>query len=149
MGESALQRVLVVDDDPSVCTLVNRVLSTRGWSVTVARSAEEASDLVVVSEWDVVLIDKNLPRTSGLDFAEHVRARQAHAGIVLMTAQPETLTRRGLYDAYLAKPFRSLDELSDTVTQALDRRRRTLEVDELKAKLATVTSSLSPPSGRV
>ena len=147
MGELLERRVLVVDDDPSVCTLVDRVLSARGWSVTVARSAEEADDLVVLTDWDVVLIDKNLPRTSGLEFAEHVRTKQANAGIVLMTAQPEAMSRRGLYDAYLAKPFRSLDELGLSVTQARDRRLRNREVDQLKAKLATVASSLTPPPG--
>lgn len=147
MGEVLERRVLVVDDDPSVCTLVDRVLSARGWNVTVARSAEEADDLVVLTDWDVVLIDKNLPRTSGLEFAEHVRTKQANAGIVLMTAQPEAMSRRGLYDAYLAKPFRSLDELGLSVTQARDRRRRNREVDELKAKLANVASSLTPPPG--
>lgn len=147
MSDVLERRVLVVDDDPSVCTLVDRVLSARGWNVTVARSAEEADDLVVLTDWDVVLIDKNLPRTSGLEFAEHVRARQVNAGIVLMTAQPEAMSRRGLYDAYLAKPFRSLDELGLSVTQARDRRLRNREVDLLKAKLATVASSLTPPPG--
>lgn len=147
MGELLERRVLVVDDDPSVCTLVDRVLSARGWNVTVARSAEEADDLVVLTDWDVVLIDKNLPRTSGLEFAEHVRTKQVNAGIVLMTAQPEAMAKRGLYDAYLAKPFRSLDELGLSVTQARDRRRRNREVDELKARLASVASSLTPPPG--
>lgn len=148
MGEpQTARRVLVVDDDPSVCMLVDRVLSARGWTVTVARSAEEADDLVLLSDWDVVLIDKNLPRTSGLEFAERVRTRQAGAGIVLMTAQPETVSKRGLYDAYLAKPFRSLDELGLSVTQAKERRLRNREVDQLKAKLANVKSSLTPPPG--
>jgi len=138
-------RVLVVDDDRSVCTLVDRVLSARGWSVTLAPSAEDADDLVVLSDWDAVLIDKNLPRTSGLEFAERVRARQPAAGIVLMTAQPDAAMRKGAYDAYLPTPFRSLDELAASVVAAQERRRRNLQVDELKQKLVTVTSSLTPP----
>jgi DNA-binding NtrC family response regulator len=140
-------RVLVVDDDPSVCTLVDRVLSARGWTVTIARSAEDADDLVVLSDWDAVMIDKNLPRTSGLDFAERVRARQPGAGIVLMTAQPDASVRRGLYDAYLPKPFRSLDELADSLVAAQERRRRSQEIDALKQKLVTVKESLAPPPG--
>lgn len=141
--QAPARRVLVVDDDPSVCTLVDRVLSARGWSVTLARTAEDADDLVILSDWDAVMIDKNLPRTSGLEFAERVRARQPGAGIVLMTAQPDPSVRRGLYDAYLPKPFRSLDELADSLVAAQERRKRSQEIDELKQKLVAVKSSLA------
>ncbi|MEW5742404.1 MAG: response regulator [Myxococcota bacterium] len=140
-------RVLVVDDDPSVCMLVDRVLTSRGWAVTVARSAEEAGDVVVLSHWDAVLIDKNLPRLSGVDFAARVRQQQQDAGIVLMTAQPEASSRQGAWDAYLPKPFRSLDELVHSLDTARERRRRSREVDALKEKLSIVRATLGPPPG--
>lgn len=143
------RRVLVVDDDPSVCTLVDRVLSARGWAVTVARSAEEAMDLLLLSGWEAVVLDKNLPRLSGLEFAQRVRERHDDAGIVLMTAQPEAIARQGLYDAYLPKPFRSLDELAESLGTACDRRRRARAVEQLREKLSHVRSSLSPKPDRL
>ena len=120
-------RVLVVDDDPTIVRLEREILRANGFtavtSVGTARAALEA-----LGEADVVLLDHQLPDTSGLEVLDAIRARPHPPAVVMVTAHGnESLAaaalRRGA-DDYLAKDA----SLAEMLPQVLERVRRTREL---------------------
>ena len=127
MAEPVLPRVLLVDDDPDLGRLVQHVLRTHGYqpAVQVATGREALSSLAGI---DIVLLDQQLPDTSGLDVLEAIRTRPAPPAVVLVTGHGnESLVaaalRRGA-DDYLAKDA----ALIDLLPQILERVRRGREL---------------------
>ncbi len=120
-------RVLVVDDDPTMVRLAQGILRANGFgavaAVTTGREALEA-----LGEADVVLLDHQLPDTSGLELLDAIRARPNPPAVVMVTAHGnESLAaaalRRGA-DDYLAKDA----SLAELLPQVLERVRRTREL---------------------
>jgi DNA-binding response OmpR family regulator len=127
MAESPLPRILLVDDDPDIARLVQHILSSHGLGpaiqVTTGREA-----LAALNEVDIVLLDQQLPDTSGLDVLDAIKSRPAPPAVVLVTAHGnESLAaaalRRGA-DDYLAKDT----ALSDLLPQIVERVRRNREL---------------------
>jgi DNA-binding response OmpR family regulator len=127
MAEPTLPRILLVDDDPDIVRLMQHVLTAHGLGpvrqVTTGREA-----LASLEGIDVVLLDHQLPDTSGLDVLDAIRARSAPPAVVLVTAHGnESLAasalRRGA-DDYLAKDA----ALADMLPQILERVRRNREL---------------------
>ena len=127
MAEPTLPRILLVDDDPDIARLVQHILSSHGLDpavqVTTGREA-----LMALNGVDIVLLDQQLPDTSGLDVLDAIRSRPAPPAVVLVTAHGnESLAaaalRRGA-DDYLAKD----SSLSDLLPQILERVRRNREL---------------------
>jgi len=127
MVEPQLPRILLVDDDPDIARLVQYILKTNGLGpalqVTTGREA-----LASLNGVDIVLLDQQLPDTSGLDVLDAIRSRPAPPAVVLVTAHgSESLAaaalRRGA-DDYLAKDA----ALGDLLPQILERVRRTREL---------------------
>jgi DNA-binding response OmpR family regulator len=127
MVDSTMPRILLVDDDPDIARLVQHILSSNGLGpailVTTGREA-----LAAVGEADIVLLDQQLPDTSGLDVLDAIKSRPAPPAVVLVTAHGnESLAaaalRRGA-DDYLAKD----SALSDLLPQIVERVRRNREL---------------------
>jgi DNA-binding response OmpR family regulator len=127
VAERPLPRILLVDDDPDIARLVQHILRSHGLGpavqVTTGREALEALGGV-----DIVLLDQQLPDTSGLDVLDAIRSRPAPPAVVLVTGHGnESLAaaalRRGA-DDYLAKD----STLSDLLPQILERVRRNREL---------------------
>ncbi len=119
--------VLVVDDDPMMSRLVRKILFDNGFTaVKTAATGREALD--ALDGVDVVLLDHQLPDTTGLEVLDAIRARPQPPAVVLVTAHGNeslaaTALRRGA-DDYLAKDV-SLNEL---LPQVLERVRRNREL---------------------
>ena len=117
------QRVLVVDDDPTVTEVVERYLLRDGYDVAVARDGEES--LCLVREWgpDLMVLDLMLPDLSGLEVCRRLRDA-GHLPIIMLTARSEEADRvSGLEigaDDYIVKPF-SPRELTARVRSVLRR----------------------------
>jgi len=102
-------RLLVVDDEPSILESCETVLSAEGYEVVLERRAEEALRRVRAQEYDIVLIDQNMPNVHGLDILAEVRKRNPDTLAIVMTghATAESSVRAmqaGAWD-YLPKPF--------------------------------------------
>src|SRR3954466_15625382 len=103
-------RLLLVDDEEAARYGMRRALSTFGYSITEADSAEAARLLVKQQEPDVLLLDVNLPGMSGLDLLRELKTANGNAPLVIIiTAHgSERLAveavKAGAYD-YLSKPF--------------------------------------------
>lgn len=125
-------RILVVEDEVELASAVATGLRREGYAVDVANSVAEAVDRLVVSAYDLVTLDLNLPDGDGLDLAHAIRTDPAYApgpeGVparILMVTARDSVGERvaGLdegADDYLVKPF-AFTELSARVRSLLRR----------------------------
>jgi len=117
-------RVLVVEDEPKIATLIHRALKRAGLAVDVAGDGEGAVLEAVAVPYDVILLDRMLPGIDGAEVCRRMRAQDVRTPILMLTAMGEIPHRvEGLdagADDYLTKPF-DLDELLARV-RALARR---------------------------
>ena len=127
MADTPLPRILLVDDDLDIARLVQHILSSHGFGPAVqVTTGQEA--LASLQGIDIVLLDQQLPDTSGLAVLDAIRARPNPPAVVLVTAHGnESLAasalRRGA-DDYLAKDA----ALGDLLPQILERVRRNREL---------------------
>ena len=129
MYDAACSRVLIVDDDQRVRTVVAWQLEADGFAVTEAGDGAAALDQIARDRPDLVVLDLSLPGVGGLDVLRRVRAAEGTAPplpvIVLSGRSGETDRIVGLdlgADDYLVKPF-SPGELAARVRSVLRRSR--------------------------
>ena len=104
-------KILIADDDIAMLHMVKQVLSQEGYSVVIARTAQEVLDTVNNLPPDLFLIDLVLPGMNGLDLCKKLRANPATAErpVIFLTGQrdaysaAEALESGG--DDYIRKPF--------------------------------------------
>ena len=77
--------VLIVDDDPAICRTLEKVVSEYGYSTKTAASAEEADQWLSEMQFDVVLLDIELPRMNGVEFLTWALARDAELAVIMLT----------------------------------------------------------------
>jgi CheY-like chemotaxis protein len=103
------QRVLVVEDDPSVRTSLEEILEVLGYQVTAVDGREEALRLPADSHFDLLLSDFVLPDGSGTEIADELRSRWPSLGVIVMSgyAQDEVVEREAARGSlyFLQKPF--------------------------------------------
>jgi two-component system response regulator HydG len=150
-------RILVADDDRSMCELLQAGLVRRGFEVTWRMSAAEALAAISEGDFDVIVTDLNMPGTNGLELCERVTANRPDVPVVVITAFGSLDTavaaiRAGAYD-FITKPF-EMDVLRLTLDRAVQHHRLR---DEVKRLRQAVTESRgfgeilgsSPPMRRV
>jgi DNA-binding response OmpR family regulator len=127
MAEAAVLRILLVDDDPDITRLVQHVLTSSGYG-PAAHVGTGRDALASLSGIDVVLLDHQLPDTSGLDVLTAIRAQPQPPGVILVTAHGnESLAAAALRlgaDDYLAKDA----ALAELLPQIIERVRRSREL---------------------
>lgn len=133
-------RILIIEDDPVLQTVMQRSLSDAGHRVDVASHLEDGAHFWRVQTYDAVLLDLNLPlnaqpnaqQGSGLDLLRAARARGDRTPVLVLTARNRTDERIAGLDAgaddYLGKPF-DLEEVEARL-RALGR--RTLGAEDLE-----------------
>ena len=133
---AAPPRLLIVEDEADLSSLLQLHLSELPATVSVAADGERGLALALTQPWDLVVLDLRLPRIGGFDVCRALRARGVDVPILMLTARVTELDRvRGLElgaDDYLAKPF-SMLELQARI-KALLRRARLVE---MAARLAS------------
>ncbi|MBA9003975.1 MULTISPECIES: response regulator transcription factor [Thermomonospora] len=119
-------RVLVVEDEPLLADAIAEWLRNEAHAVDLAHDGEAALERVGVNDYDVVVLDRSLPRVHGDDVCRELVAGGSAARVLMLTAAAEVTDRvAGLglgADDYLTKPF-AFAELAARV-QALGRRAR-------------------------
>lgn len=119
------KRILIVDDEPDLCDIVQFNLEASGMEVQAVYSAEEALALNL-SQFDLLLLDVMLPGISGFELAAKLREKPltAQLPVIFLTArdaEADTLCGFGLgADDYVSKPF-SVKELVARVKAVLSR----------------------------
>jgi two-component system response regulator MprA len=122
----SLPRVLAVDDDPKMLSLMRRGLSYAGYAVSVASDGEEALRLARDAPPSLVVLDVMLPGLDGLEVCRRMRAADRELPILMLTARERVPDRIAGLDAgaddYLVKPF-AFDELLARIRALLRRAR--------------------------
>ncbi len=136
-GGAAL-RVLVVEDDPPVCSACAHIAAGLGHIVETADSVPAAKKVLERSPIDIMLLDLKLPGGGGFSLLEEIRETHPRLAPVVMTAFARVNSaveamRNGAGD-YLAKPF-TLDELTAVLERAVERRNAADESRALRERL--------------
>src|SRR4051794_1730184 len=109
-----MNRILLVEDDPSLGFVIKDNLSVKGYEVTLCRDGEEADRIFTPQAFQLCIFDVMLPRKDGFTLAKSVRARDNSIPILFLTAKSMTEDKlegfRVGADDYITKPF-SLEEL--------------------------------------
>jgi DNA-binding response OmpR family regulator len=128
-------RILLVDDEQSIQTLLSYPLRKDGYHVTSALDGGEALQRFEEGRFDLVILDLMLPRLDGVEVCRHLRSR-SQVPIIMLTAKgSETDKVAGLEvgaDDYITKPF-SMREFRSRVKAALRRSRMGGEPEEDEA----------------
>ncbi|MGI9164990.1 MAG: sigma-54-dependent transcriptional regulator [Pyrinomonadaceae bacterium] len=117
-------RLLIVDDEEAARYGMRRALSTFGYNVSEADSAEAARALIKQQEPDLMLLDVNLPGISGLDFLREMKSSNGNGPLVIIVTAHGSermaveAVKAGAYD-YLSKPF-ELDDLRLVIKNAAE-----------------------------
>jgi len=125
-AELPMPRLLVVDDEESICFSMSEYFSLHGYKVDTASELEEAEKLLGVTDYRVVIQDLRLTMTNyhdGLDMIKMVKQRNPQARIVVLTAygspEVEDEARRCGADAFLRKP-KPLSQVAQVVQGLLE-----------------------------
>lgn len=132
-------RVLVIEDDPGIASLVARALEQAGYTVQVEARGDTGFEAARTTRPDLVILDLMLPGMNGLEAAAMLRRESSTVPILMLTARDEASDRVAGLDAgaddYLGKPF-DVQELLARVRAQLRRdrvqRARTIVVDDLE-----------------
>ena len=136
MSEPGLTgRLLVIDDDPALCDLLEEILAARGHRVWSACNVAAARIVLQQEEIDVVLTDLNMPGEGGLDLCAELHANRPDLPVVIMTAFGSLETaiaalRAGAYD-FVTKPV-DFDLLGFCLERALQHRQLQEKIRLLK-----------------
>ncbi len=133
-----MPRVLVVDDEPRILSLLHSLLAGEGLDVTSAKDGGAAIAHLREQRFDLLLTDIRMSPVDGMEVFRTARTEQPDLPVILLTAFGSVETaieamKRGAFD-YLTKPFK-VDELLITVRRALEYRRAVSERDQLRAAL--------------
>lgn len=133
-------KVLIVEDDRHIVTLVRYIMEREGYQVQVARDGVEGLDMAREYEPDLVVLDLNMPRMDGIEMCRRLKAEQDPLVIFLTVHTERSAMARGFRagaDDYMVKPF-ELEELLRHVKALLEKRARGEETKpaDLEAKFA-------------
>ena len=109
------KKILIVDDEPNIVISLEFLMKKEGFEVAVAGDGEEALAKVATFGPDLMLLDVMMPKKSGFEVCESLRADPARTGllIVMLTAKGrDTEVAKGIAlgaDAYVTKPFSTKD----------------------------------------
>ncbi len=118
-------KILVVDDDPAIRNLIHRFLSQQGYQVESSEDGQTALELFEQLNPDLVVLDVNLPDTTGYKLCQEMQRRTGVFVLMLTSRTDEADKMKGFAegaDDYITKPF-SLVEIGARVAAILKRKR--------------------------
>lgn len=118
MTELTPHSVLIVDDEVAIRSILDRLFRGIGFSVESAATGVEGLKRFYQTLPEVVIVDRGMPEMNGEDMAQQIKSTHPHVPLIMVSGLPHLVTRRDLFFAVLAKPFRP-SELIELVTQAL------------------------------
>jgi diguanylate cyclase (GGDEF)-like protein len=129
------KRILIVDDEMSLRTILSEVLTDDGYEITEAESGEEALECFRKAPYPLIITDIVMCGMSGIELLQEVKKIQPDSQVVIMTSNAAldtaiTALRSGAYD-YLIKPFEELNMISAVAHRAMEKRNLILENQEL------------------
>ncbi len=132
-------RVLIIDDDPEMCAVVETGLTRRAFDVVTCTGASAALERMQSADFDVVATDMNMPGVNGLELCQRIAANRADVPVIVITAFGSLDTaiaaiRAGAYD-FITKPF-DTEQLALALDRAIQHRSLREEVKRLRLAVA-------------
>jgi two-component system response regulator FlrC len=139
MPEQIAEMILIVDDDPSICDLINNILRIKSYEALIADNGQEAINILTQNHnIAAVITDVRMPKMCGEILLENVRRLFPDIPVIIITGygtidDAVELMKQGAY-YYLPKPF-SADKLLDVVDKSIsdNRNKRMLSMDIITA----------------
>jgi len=133
-----LKRILVVDDEPMIVSLLSTIFREKGWDVTEARSGTDGIDQLDRGQYDVILTDLVMPGESGIDLLRAAKEIHPAVEVILMTGYANADTaieamRNGAFH-YIMKPLKT-EEVLHLVEKAYSQRQLQRENQFLKSEI--------------
>jgi two-component system response regulator PilR (NtrC family) len=133
-----MSSILVADDEKSLRDFLVIMLEEEGYQVITASSVEKATKLIRENEFDLILTDIRMGRSSGIEVLDAARNTLPDTPVVMMTAYASaetavTAMKKGAYD-YISKPFK-IEDIQLIVKNALEKRKLAAENRFLKTAL--------------
>ena len=122
--ETVKTRILLVEDDPSLGTLLEEYLNAKGFETKLADDGNKGYDIFCKNTFDLLLLDVMMPHKDGITLAKEIRMNDKNVPIIFLTAKSmkedtiEGFNAGG--DDYITKPF-SMEELLVRITAVLRR----------------------------
>jgi DNA-binding NtrC family response regulator len=140
-----LPRILVVDDEHFIRDLLCDFFSKCEYSVVTAPDGESGIAECRASRFDAALVDLKMPDQTGTDVLAELRSIDPTLPVIIMTGYPTIdasieAIRRGAHD-FVVKPFR-LQDLKERVDRAIRTRSIARDIDELRARMASIEDEL-------
>ncbi|HKI51558.1 MAG TPA: response regulator [Geothermobacteraceae bacterium] len=123
-----MSRLLVVDDEQDICRLFAAELEDEGYQVETAGSAAAAADLLTSREFDLVVLDIQMPGESGLQTLQEIVRDKPDLPVILCTAYScyKDDFSSWLADGYVVKSS-DTSELKNEIARVLDKRRKSMK----------------------
>lgn len=139
-GDEAMrQRILIVDDDDKIISMLRRGLAFEGYEVMTASNGEQGLNKMMESDPDIVILDVMMPKVDGWEVCRRIREAGSSVPVLMLTAKDDIKDRvKGLdngADDYLVKPF-ALEELLARVRALLRRKSSETEVESVSRQVA-------------
>lgn len=133
-----MARVLIADDEESICVVLKTALEGTGHDVETVLTGSAAIEALVGGDFDIVILDIRLPDMSGLDILSRLREHQPSLIVLVITAQNTMANaieamKRGAFN-YLTKPF-DLDEVRALVARASEMHDLTRTVGRIRTEV--------------
>jgi len=133
-----VEKILVVDDEKSMCDFLSIMLDKEGYAVATAKDGTQAKRIIDKELIDLVITDIRMPDISGIELLGYIRQVSPETIVIMITAYASTKTaiqalKLGAYD-YITKPF-NVDEIKIIIEKALEKKRLKEENIYLKREL--------------
>jgi len=120
------EKILVVDDEPGMRSLLGKVLGKEGYFVTAFEKGGDALEAMASEDFDLAVLDIEMPGMNGIELLKKIKEKELSLNVVMITAYGSLQSaveamRLGAYD-YLTKPFQ-VEEIKLVVEKALERER--------------------------
>ncbi|MCA1480945.1 response regulator, partial [Bradyrhizobium sp. NBAIM08] len=136
-------KAIVIDDDVATLELMKFQLDAEGFEVTTAENGQTGINFVAETEFDIILTDLNLPDFDGIEMVRRCKEISPDTEIIMITGFGSTektieATKAGAFH-YVEKPI-EFEELLLLIEKAIDRKRQSAEIKELRGKLSSRNS---------
>jgi two-component system, OmpR family, phosphate regulon sensor histidine kinase PhoR len=138
MSTTTPAKILIVDDEKSICDILTMVLKKEGYSVTVSADGEEAIDQVKAGNFSLAIVDINLPKISGIEVLKKIKQLNSEMEVIVISgfASLDTAVesvRAGAFD-YIIKPFH-IQSITDVVQRGIEKTRQAAEARQQVTRL--------------
>ena len=118
-------RLLIVEDEKNLCDTIAKNLYGAGYEVDTSYDGDDALDCILSEDYDLIVLDLNLPGTDGMDILKELRKKNEETKVIILSAKSQIADKVSGLDAgandYLEKPFH-LQELEARI-RSLTRRK--------------------------